>query len=77
MRRIDRYLQIVEQVHVTVDLTTCSMTQESRPALKVNWRNIKNDVVAGLRSVCGFIREVAIVSDVSLGALVLATGRVA
>jgi hypothetical protein len=74
MRRIDRYFQFKEQLHITVDLMDCSVRQESRIELQINWRNIKTDVCQGLRNVWGFVKEVAIASDVSLGAVVLATG---
>jgi hypothetical protein len=73
MRRIDRYLQFKEQVHVTVDLVDCSLIQESRIVPQINWRNIKQDVCAGLRNVWGFVKEAAIASDVTLGAVVLAS----
>lgn len=71
---LDRYITTTERRDITVDLRNCSMVCETRPELQINWRNIKQDAVAGLKKLGGWLRDVAIGSDVSLASLALAVG---
>jgi hypothetical protein len=63
MFKLDRYLQVTQQTHITVDGVNHCVSIETRPAISVNWRNIKQDVCAGVRKIWGWVKDVVAIDE--------------
>jgi hypothetical protein len=63
MFKLDRYFQITKQTHITLDEANCCVSVETRPAIAVNWRNIKQDICAVGWKVWGWANDVMAIDE--------------
>jgi hypothetical protein len=72
-----RYIKITKKIHAVVNLCTCAVSEEVYEQVDINWGNVRRDIGAIARRGLSWLRDVAIASDVSLGALALSVSGVA
>jgi hypothetical protein len=63
MFKLDRYFQIRTETHITIDGVNHCVSIETRPAISVNWCNIKQDICAVGRNIWGWVKDAMAIDE--------------